>query len=244
MRRRVGRGLWRWGKGEIIYLSLCSHQQNDSCVKMSSDENHFNVFIDCEGQSHKIVSRYHFLKRRESRCGFEPRSLCLPALPLGQTDSQLRQVRARHVYCRQLWPKPPVSKRTYTAVLSAIRLPALLCLLAPALHTIRTLHTSSGRVILCIAGKGHPRAQARNRKSGAGYLFFLFSSYCKRHQQVSCCEYLVIYRESLCARRICVGVSGCLIHILRVRCRWNTEAAERGHTVILNDVHFMSEMSI
>ena len=34
----------RWGgKREIIDLSLHSHHQNDSCIKMGSDESHFNV---------------------------------------------------------------------------------------------------------------------------------------------------------------------------------------------------------
>ena len=28
-----GEGLWRWGKREIIYLSLHFHHQNDSCIK-------------------------------------------------------------------------------------------------------------------------------------------------------------------------------------------------------------------
>ena len=27
---------------EIIYLSLHCHHQNDSCIKMGSDESHFN----------------------------------------------------------------------------------------------------------------------------------------------------------------------------------------------------------
>ena len=31
------------GGGEIIYLSLHCHHQNNSCIKMSSDESHFNV---------------------------------------------------------------------------------------------------------------------------------------------------------------------------------------------------------
>ena len=31
------------GEGEIIYLSLHCHQQNDSCIKIGSDESHFNV---------------------------------------------------------------------------------------------------------------------------------------------------------------------------------------------------------
>ena len=31
------------GEREIIYLSLHCHHQNDSCIKMGSDESHFNV---------------------------------------------------------------------------------------------------------------------------------------------------------------------------------------------------------
>ena len=31
------------GKGKLIYLSLHCHHQNDSCIKMGSDESHFNV---------------------------------------------------------------------------------------------------------------------------------------------------------------------------------------------------------
>ena len=33
------------GEREIIYLSLHSHHQNDSCIKMGSDESHFNVSL-------------------------------------------------------------------------------------------------------------------------------------------------------------------------------------------------------
>ena len=40
-----------WGKKEIIYLSLHCHHQNDLCIKMGSDENHFNVSVGSDGQS-------------------------------------------------------------------------------------------------------------------------------------------------------------------------------------------------
>ena len=33
------------GEREIIYLSLHCHHQNDSCIKMGSDESHFNVLL-------------------------------------------------------------------------------------------------------------------------------------------------------------------------------------------------------
>ena len=35
--------VWRWGEREIIYLSLHCHHQNDFCIKVGSDESHFNV---------------------------------------------------------------------------------------------------------------------------------------------------------------------------------------------------------
>ena len=38
----VGRG-YGGGKKEITYMSLHCHHQNDSCIKMGSDESHFNV---------------------------------------------------------------------------------------------------------------------------------------------------------------------------------------------------------
>ena len=47
------------GKWEIIYLSLHCHHQNYSCLRMGSNESHLNVFINCEGQSHKTVSTDH-----------------------------------------------------------------------------------------------------------------------------------------------------------------------------------------
>ena len=41
------KGVWRWGEREIIYLyiylSLHCHHQNDFCIKVGSDESHFNV---------------------------------------------------------------------------------------------------------------------------------------------------------------------------------------------------------
>ena len=49
------------GKREIIYLSLHCHHQNDSCIKVGSDESHFNVSVGSGGQSHKTVSTNHNL---------------------------------------------------------------------------------------------------------------------------------------------------------------------------------------
>ena len=40
-----GRGYGGEGKREITYLSLHCHRQNDSCIKVGSDESHFNVSL-------------------------------------------------------------------------------------------------------------------------------------------------------------------------------------------------------
>ena len=49
------------GEREIIYLSLHCHHQNDFCIKMGSDESHFNVSVGSDGQSHKTLSTNHSL---------------------------------------------------------------------------------------------------------------------------------------------------------------------------------------
>ena len=78
------------GEREIIYLPVHCYHQNDFCVKMGSDESHFNVSVGSGGQSHKTVSTNHNLFEEKG----EPkryRTEVLPvqyqpnALPLGQT---------------------------------------------------------------------------------------------------------------------------------------------------------------
>ena len=68
------------GEGGYIPIATLS-PQNDFCIKMGSDESHFNVSVGSDGQSHKRVSTNHnlFLKRKNSRSGIEPRSFRLPA---------------------------------------------------------------------------------------------------------------------------------------------------------------------
>ena len=45
------------GEREIIYLSLHCHHQNESCIKLSSDESHFNVSVGSDGQSQDSVHK-------------------------------------------------------------------------------------------------------------------------------------------------------------------------------------------
>ena len=54
-----GRGYGGGGRGREIYLSLYCHHQNDSCIKVGSEESHFNVSVGSDGQSHKTVSTNH-----------------------------------------------------------------------------------------------------------------------------------------------------------------------------------------
>ena len=39
-----GKEVRRWREREVIYLSLHCHHQNDSRIKMGSDESHFNPY--------------------------------------------------------------------------------------------------------------------------------------------------------------------------------------------------------
>ena len=63
-----GGGGRRWGKWEIIYLSLHCHHQNDSCIKMGSDESHFNVSVGSDGHfTRQCPQTTTFLKRKEPK---------------------------------------------------------------------------------------------------------------------------------------------------------------------------------
>ena len=58
------------GEREIIYVSLHCRHQNDFCIKMGSDESHFNVSVGSDGQNHiQIQSLYtpSFTTRKMSR---------------------------------------------------------------------------------------------------------------------------------------------------------------------------------
>ena len=48
-----------WGKREIIHLSLHCHHQNDSCIKIGSDESHFNVLLVVSDKVTREYSRTH-----------------------------------------------------------------------------------------------------------------------------------------------------------------------------------------
>ena len=95
-REEGGEVVWRLEKREIIYLSLHCHHQNDSCIKMDSDESHFNVSVESDGQSHKTMSTNHkpFEEKGEpKRYRRGPSAYQPDALLLGKTSSFVRVVK-------------------------------------------------------------------------------------------------------------------------------------------------------
>ena len=67
-----------WGEGDYIPIAIHCHHQNDFCIKMGSDESHFNVSVGSDGQSHKTVSTNHNLFEEKG----EPKRYRTEVLPL------------------------------------------------------------------------------------------------------------------------------------------------------------------
>ena len=76
---------------ELIYLSRHCHHQNDSCIKMGSDESHFNVSLIVRD---KVTNSVHkpqpfWRKRRaEAESSWGPSAYQPNTLPLGQMGSR------------------------------------------------------------------------------------------------------------------------------------------------------------
>ena len=87
-----------WGERGIIYLSLHCHHQNDSCIKMGSDESHFNVSVGSDRQSHKTVSTNHNLFEEKG----EPKRYRTEVLPL---TSLTPYRKAKRAHCAELYPE-------------------------------------------------------------------------------------------------------------------------------------------
>ena len=68
------------GGKEILHLSVHCHHLSDNRIKVGSDESHFNVSLIVRVKViRQCPETTTFLKRKESRSVFEPRSLCLLA---------------------------------------------------------------------------------------------------------------------------------------------------------------------
>ena len=86
---------WRWGKREIIYLSLHCHHQHDSCFNLGSDERCFNVLLFVTDKVTRQCSQTTTSEERGEpkrnrtdvlllKANYQPN-----ALPLGQTGLPL-----------------------------------------------------------------------------------------------------------------------------------------------------------
>ena len=83
---KEGMGYGGGGRGRLyIYYTYhyvhCNHQ-NDSCIKMGSNQSHFNVSVGSDGQSHKTVSTNHNLFEEKG----EPKRYRTEVLPLTNTS--------------------------------------------------------------------------------------------------------------------------------------------------------------
>ena len=79
------------GKREIIYLSLHCHHQNDFCIKVGSDESHFNVSLIVRDkvtrQCPQTTTFEETGKPKQIRTEVLPLASLTNALPLSQTGS-------------------------------------------------------------------------------------------------------------------------------------------------------------
>ena len=53
-----GGEVWRWGKRENIYLSLVTTRM--TCIKMGSDESHFNVSLIVRDKVTRVSTDHNF----------------------------------------------------------------------------------------------------------------------------------------------------------------------------------------
>ena len=88
-----GGGVWRWGEREILCLSLLCHHQNDSCIKMGSNESHFNISLIVRNKVTRQCPRNTTFEENGEPKRYRTK-VCLftslNALLLGQTGSGLR----------------------------------------------------------------------------------------------------------------------------------------------------------
>ena len=66
---------------EIIYLSLNCHRQNDSCIKMGSDESHFNVSLIVRDEVTRQCSQTTTFEEKGEPKQIRTEVLLLTALP-------------------------------------------------------------------------------------------------------------------------------------------------------------------
>ena len=81
--RRWGGGGGRGaGGGGELKLTLHCHYLDDACIKMGTDESHFNVSFIVRGKVTRYVHKPQPLKRKESRSGYQGEAHCNDILPV------------------------------------------------------------------------------------------------------------------------------------------------------------------
>ena len=90
-------GVWRCAKREIIYLSLHCHYQNDSCIKMDSDQSHFNVSLTVRDKVTRQCPQTTTFEEK-GELNRNPSAYQPNVLPLGQTGSRVSWSRCRQPY--------------------------------------------------------------------------------------------------------------------------------------------------
>ena len=98
------RGYGGWGDEDYIYLSLHCHHRNDFCIKVGSDESHFNVSLIVRD---KVTSQCPQTTTFEEKG--EPKQI-RTEVPL-LTSLTARPTPAHTEMCRQrfvssIWPRP------------------------------------------------------------------------------------------------------------------------------------------
>ena len=68
------------GGGDSIYLSLHCHHQNDSCIKMGSDESHFNVSLIVRDTDTRHCPQTTILEEKEEPKGIRTEILLFTSL--------------------------------------------------------------------------------------------------------------------------------------------------------------------
>ena len=77
-------------EGHLIYESLHLHHQNDSCIKMGSNENHFNVLLIVRDKvTRQCPQTTTFLKRRRPAKRNRSKALLLTSLTLTAGPNRL-----------------------------------------------------------------------------------------------------------------------------------------------------------
>ena len=94
------------GEREIIYLSLHCHHQNDFCIKMGSDESHFNVSVGSDGLSHMTVSTNHNLFEEKG----EPKRYRTEVLPLTSLTARPNRLTKKHMCANELMICTPATR--------------------------------------------------------------------------------------------------------------------------------------